>query len=616
MTGAGRSRPLISLIVPVYNVADHVGACIASLKAQTLTDFEVIVVDDGSTDDSAARLRSAIDGDPRFEVIRQANGGLSAARNTGLARVRAPVIGFVDSDDRVDPDYLSAMYAELERSGADWVSCGILFCAPDADPVPHSGLHDAGKLEDTAPPERHDLSNWCEVVRHFPSAWNKLYRASLIDGLRFDEGMLYEDHAFYWQAAARTDHLVRLNRPLYLQTQGRAGQITGDASDAVFQQFDVLDRLVALAEGLDRAEVPRALTRIATRLSFERVVPLRDRVRRARFVARARAWLAGRGMVPDLTLSVPVWWGDVLEGAVPVSVVVPSDGALAPLAETLSSLANQTLAEAEILVVPDEGQLAGPGRADLYAAAAVHPDVSVLAGARGVHGARNRGLEAARGRYVVFLDAGDRLPPHALAQWAGRLGATGAAVGFGPMRMGPDQIWHPGLHDRDGIAPARLEAMAGFAPTPADGAEIHGHPSSKIFARALLDRHGLRFAAGPLSSTLFLLAALGRAERATYLRTPPFVATRPECRRLWRAPDEAETLWQALAGVPPALQARLWARMVWEKVNHADFPAPHARARFEDEVRILSAKLDGLQGARLDPFVGPRVRTLLGVPRG
>ncbi|WP_299555891.1 glycosyltransferase [uncultured Tateyamaria sp.] len=620
------TSPLISLVVPVYNVADHVGACIASLKAQTLTDFEVIVVDDGSTDDSAVRLRAAIDGDPRFVVLRQTNGGLSAARNTGLERARAPVIGFVDSDDRVDPNYLSAMYEVLEQTGADWVSCGILFCAPDTDPVPHTGVHDAGTLEGTAPPERHDLTRWTEVVRHFPSAWNKLYRASLIDGLRFDEGMLYEDHAFYWQAAARTDHLVRLNRPLYLQTQGRAGQITGDASDAVFQQFDVLDRLAGLAEGLDRADVPLALCRIATRLSFERVVPLRDRARRARFVARAQVWMAERGMVPDRTLSVPVWWGDVLTGAVPVSVVVPSDGALAPLAETLSSLANQTLAEAEILVVPDGARVDGQGRADLYAAAAVHPGVSILAGARGVHGARNRGLDAAQGRYVVFLDAGDRLPPRALAQWAGRLGAAEASVGFAPMRMGPDETWHPGLHDRNGIAPDRLEDETGFVPTPEDGIEMHGHPSSKMFARALLDRHGLRFVAGPLSSTLFLLAALAQADRAAYLRAfPPFIATRPDCRTLWRAPEEAETLWQALLGlntvpalprIPPAQQARLWARMVWEKINYADFPDPEARTRFEEEVRALSPKLEGLGQARLDPFIGPRVRAQLGLPKG
>ena len=130
--------PLISLVVPVYNVVDYVGDCIASLKAQTLTDFEVIVVNDGSTDGSAEAARRAIGGDPRFCVIDQPNAGLSSARNAGLDHVTAPVIGFVDSDDRVAPDYLSQMYSVLEDTGADWVSCGIAFCPKEGPERTHT----------------------------------------------------------------------------------------------------------------------------------------------------------------------------------------------------------------------------------------------------------------------------------------------------------------------------------------------------------------------------------------------------------------------------------------------------------------------------------------------
>lgn len=616
--------PLISLVVPVYNVVAYVGDCIASLKAQTLTDFEVIVVDDGSTDGSADQLHHAIDGDARFRVVGQANAGLSGARNTGLDHVRAPVIGFVDSDDRVAPGYLAEMYAVLEDTGADWVSCGIAFCPKDGPIRTHTGVHDAWRLEDGTPPERHDLSHWCDVVRHFPSAWNKLYRASLIEGLRFDAGMLYEDHAFFWQAAARTDHLVRLNRALYLQTQGRDGQITAETSDVVFQQFDVLDRLEGLTKGLERPGLDVALARLATRLTFERCVRVQDPNRRARFVGRTRDWLAARSFVPDLVLSVPIWWQDLLEGAVPVSVVVPSNGAPAPLSETLSSLAAQSLADVEILLVPDESSV--PDRAALFAAAAAHPNVSVLAGAQGVSAARNRGLDVARGRYVVFLDAGDRLPPHALANWAGRLGTAGASIGFAEMRIGPDETPHTGLHDRDGITTDRLEDEAGFAPTLEDAITVHGHPSAKMFERAFLQDHGLCFPAGALASTLIMLATLERAERAVHLPYfPPRIATRPECRTLWRAPLAAETLWQdlmaldtmpGLSVLPPALRARLWARMVWEKINYADFPDAQARAQFEEKVQALSAGLSDLGQARLDPFIGPRVRAVLGLRKG
>ena len=93
------NTPAVSIIVPVFDVEDHVAAAIASLRDQSFADFEAIVVDDGSTDASADRAAAAIGDDPRFTLIRQANRGLSGARNTGLARVRAPVVGFLDSDD-------------------------------------------------------------------------------------------------------------------------------------------------------------------------------------------------------------------------------------------------------------------------------------------------------------------------------------------------------------------------------------------------------------------------------------------------------------------------------------------------------------------------------------
>lgn len=115
------SAPLISVIVPVWNVAAHVGACLRSLAAQSLPDFEAIVVDDGSTDDSLARARSAVAGDARFRFLEQPNRGLSAARNAGLAVARGAFVAFLDSDDRLAPDCLAALHGALAESGADWV---------------------------------------------------------------------------------------------------------------------------------------------------------------------------------------------------------------------------------------------------------------------------------------------------------------------------------------------------------------------------------------------------------------------------------------------------------------------------------------------------------------
>ena len=299
---ARMSPPPISVIVPMWNVADHVAACLQSLAAQRLGDFEAIVVDDGSTDDSLARARAAVAGDARFAFLEQPNRGLSAARNAGLAAARGAFIAFLDSDDRLAPDYLAALHGALTAHGADWVACGVRFCDPGGASLVHPAIHGpppAGVRGGQGAAVRFALPDWPAVIRHYPSAWNKLYRRTLIGDLPFDAGSLYEDHAFFWQLSLRTDHLLWLPHPLYLQTQGRAGQITGDGGEAVFAQLAVLDRLAGIVAGSDRPGGPAALARIATRLGFERARRIGDADRAARFAAACRAWFARHHLAPD-----------------------------------------------------------------------------------------------------------------------------------------------------------------------------------------------------------------------------------------------------------------------------------------------------------------------------
>lgn len=107
--------PEISVVIPLYNKAAFVERCVASIRAQTLADFEVVVVDDGSTDDGLEVFRRACDGDPRFRLLRQANGGVSKARNTGIEHARAEVVAFLDADDEWLPGYLEAIVGLARR---------------------------------------------------------------------------------------------------------------------------------------------------------------------------------------------------------------------------------------------------------------------------------------------------------------------------------------------------------------------------------------------------------------------------------------------------------------------------------------------------------------------
>ena len=115
------ASPLVSVIVPVHDVEHHVTACLRSLRKQSVADFEVIVVDDGSRDASLARARAAMADDPRFRLISRPHAGLSAARNAGLAAARGTFIGFVDGDGSDDLDDLPKLLNPILDESADFV---------------------------------------------------------------------------------------------------------------------------------------------------------------------------------------------------------------------------------------------------------------------------------------------------------------------------------------------------------------------------------------------------------------------------------------------------------------------------------------------------------------
>ena len=112
---ASRTDVKISVIVPVYNVEAYLPECIRSVLEQSMSDFEMILVDDGSTDGCPAICDAAAEQDDRVRVIHQKNGGLSRARNAGLDAARGEWIGFVDSDDCIHPDMYEKLLAAAEK---------------------------------------------------------------------------------------------------------------------------------------------------------------------------------------------------------------------------------------------------------------------------------------------------------------------------------------------------------------------------------------------------------------------------------------------------------------------------------------------------------------------
>lgn len=185
----GAADPLLSVVVPVYKVADYLEETLDSLAAQSLHRFEVIVVDDGSPDDCADIVRRRAQTDPRFRLVRQDNAGPSAARNTGIGSCTAPYLTFVDGDDDLPPHAWELMVRTLERTGSDF--CVGKLVRDDGERRFATQRMERNHRERR---ERLTITAMPEILADvFPV--NKVYRRSFWDEQRlaFPEGLFYED---------------------------------------------------------------------------------------------------------------------------------------------------------------------------------------------------------------------------------------------------------------------------------------------------------------------------------------------------------------------------------------------------------------------------------------
>ena len=201
----------ISVIVPVYNVLPLVSGCLDSLRAQTWQDFECVCVDDGSTDGCAAFLDKYVKKDKRFSVIHQKNGGLSAARNTGLKHIKGDYVFFLDGDDYLHPQALEMLYGFATQQAADVVACSFIETSATYPQTTFPKL----KAANWAPvPVKDPLATFMKKRTIRTGAPLKLYKKSVLSGLRFQH-MHYEDVVFAFQLFARAPRVVVTKAPLY-----------------------------------------------------------------------------------------------------------------------------------------------------------------------------------------------------------------------------------------------------------------------------------------------------------------------------------------------------------------------------------------------------------------
>lgn len=198
---------LVSVIIPVYKVEQYLDKCIKSVVEQSYKNLEIIIVDDGSTDNCPLICDNWAKLDERIKVIHKSNGGLSDARNAGLQIAKGDYISFVDSDDWIASNMYQTMIDVIQKENADICACGIMV----------STLRDEHALD--IPEVRGDskktLGLLYDDTRYPVATWNKLYRRKCWEKLRFPVGKICEDAFTTYLLVDQADKIVQISDPLY-----------------------------------------------------------------------------------------------------------------------------------------------------------------------------------------------------------------------------------------------------------------------------------------------------------------------------------------------------------------------------------------------------------------
>lgn len=247
-------NPKISIIVPIYNVADYMERCISSLVSQTIKDIQIIAVNDGSTDSSLEIIQEFALKDKRIQVIDKENGGVSSARNIGLQHASGEFIGFVDPDDWVDEGMYAEMYNTAQQDNADIVMCSYIreFGTHSKEkefPLPAKIKYTNDEVQEKIMrriigPLDEEIAN-PEMLDAWGTVWSKLYRTDLIkkNELFFTDLATIgtnEDSLFNIHATYHAEVFIFINKPFYHYWRQNTGSITSGYKPGLIDKWCVL----------------------------------------------------------------------------------------------------------------------------------------------------------------------------------------------------------------------------------------------------------------------------------------------------------------------------------------------------------------------------------------
>ena len=260
--------PKVSIIVPFYNVEGYIEKCLDTLVNQTLQDIEIILVNDGSKDNSILIAKRFLEKYPeKIVYLEKENGGLSDARNYAMPHAKGEYIAFLDSDDYVEKDMYEKMYALAKKENSDMVECDFYWEYPDKKKV-DTGVTYSSKNE------------MLEKVRVV--AWNKLIKKEMLDKtkIQFPKGLRYEDVEFTYKLVPYLDKVSFLKKPCVHYVQ-RDGSISNVQNERTQEIFEVLEHVIEFYKENDlydkfKNELEYVYVRYAFCSSLLRIVKIPD----------------------------------------------------------------------------------------------------------------------------------------------------------------------------------------------------------------------------------------------------------------------------------------------------------------------------------------------------
>ena len=224
-------RPVVSVIVPIYDVEQYLKRCLDSLVNQTFQEIEILCVNDGSPDQSQKIVDEYVCCyTTKVKSLIKPNGGLADARNYGLDHAQGEFVAFIDSDDWVELTMIEEMYQLAISRNADIVVCDAQY------------VYDSGRKQFVSGGEfkEGNARSNPEIIKIINSAWNKLYKRSLFDDVRFPKGLWYEDLGCIPIILAKAKNIVKIDKIFYHYFQ-REGSIMHTESEKIFDIYKAID---------------------------------------------------------------------------------------------------------------------------------------------------------------------------------------------------------------------------------------------------------------------------------------------------------------------------------------------------------------------------------------